>query len=184
MQGIPPRTTLTSRAAWHGDHGTGAILTASQPRSASGGDDSLRETLARVRLLRLPVTAASGTFATMSTITAILEASADGSLHLPLPEALKGGRVRVVAQLEAVPAEAAAVRRRSPMAHAWKGSHPIHDNDSTESCKATGIHARPFVQPLAGRSDLSATGSVKAPAGRASARRLSATATRSPVSSA
>ena len=35
----------------------------------------------------------------MSTITAILEADADGSLHLPLPEELRHGKVRVTATL-------------------------------------------------------------------------------------
>ena len=37
----------------------------------------------------------------MSTITAILEPHADGSLHLPLPEELRHRRVRVEARLEA-----------------------------------------------------------------------------------
>ena len=35
----------------------------------------------------------------MSTITAILEPHADGTLHLPLPANLRRGRVRVVANL-------------------------------------------------------------------------------------
>lgn len=39
----------------------------------------------------------------MSTITAILEPDADGTLHLPLPEALRHGKVKVEAKLE--PAE-------------------------------------------------------------------------------
>lgn len=38
----------------------------------------------------------------MSTLTAILEPDADGTLHLPLPEELKTGKVKVVATLEAV----------------------------------------------------------------------------------
>jgi len=38
----------------------------------------------------------------VSTITAILEAHADGSLHLPLPAELRHRRVRVEAKLEAV----------------------------------------------------------------------------------
>ena len=37
----------------------------------------------------------------MSTITAVLEADADGTLHVPLPEELRGGKVKVVATLEA-----------------------------------------------------------------------------------
>ena len=36
----------------------------------------------------------------MSTITAILEADADGTLHLPLPVDLRRGKVKVVATLE------------------------------------------------------------------------------------
>ena len=37
----------------------------------------------------------------MSTITAILTPSPDGTLHLPLPEHLRSGRIRVVATLAA-----------------------------------------------------------------------------------
>jgi hypothetical protein len=36
----------------------------------------------------------------MSTITAILEADADGTLHLPVPQNLRRGKVKVVATLE------------------------------------------------------------------------------------
>ena len=36
----------------------------------------------------------------MSTITAILEPDADGSLHLPLPKELRTGRIKVEARLE------------------------------------------------------------------------------------
>ena len=39
----------------------------------------------------------------MSTIKAILEPDADGSLHLPLPAELRHGEVRIEAKLEAVP---------------------------------------------------------------------------------
>ena len=38
----------------------------------------------------------------MSTITAILDADADGTLHLPLPAELRGGKIRVEAKMEAV----------------------------------------------------------------------------------
>ena len=37
----------------------------------------------------------------MSTITVILEADADGTLHLPLPAELRKSKVRVVATIEA-----------------------------------------------------------------------------------
>jgi len=36
----------------------------------------------------------------MSTISAILEPSSDGKLHLPLPPELRQGKVKVVATLE------------------------------------------------------------------------------------
>ena len=36
----------------------------------------------------------------MSTITAIMEADADGTLHLPVPQNLRRGKVKVVATLE------------------------------------------------------------------------------------
>lgn len=38
----------------------------------------------------------------MSTITAILEADADGTLHLPVPEELRRGKVQIVATLDPV----------------------------------------------------------------------------------
>jgi hypothetical protein len=46
----------------------------------------------------------------MSTITAILEADADGTLHLPLPEELRQGKVRVEATIEAVEAAPSVVK--------------------------------------------------------------------------
>jgi hypothetical protein len=39
----------------------------------------------------------------MNTITAILEPYADGTLHLPLPNHLRHGKVKVVASLESAP---------------------------------------------------------------------------------
>ncbi len=38
----------------------------------------------------------------VSTVTAILEPEADGTLHLPVPEALRHGKVEVVATLRSV----------------------------------------------------------------------------------
>ena len=38
----------------------------------------------------------------MSTITAVIEAHPDGSLHLPLPDELRHSKVKVTATLEAV----------------------------------------------------------------------------------
>lgn len=37
----------------------------------------------------------------MSTITAVLEADADGTLHLPVPEDLHGVKVKITATIEA-----------------------------------------------------------------------------------
>jgi hypothetical protein len=43
----------------------------------------------------------------MSTITAILEPDSEGCLHLPVPEEMRGGKVKVVASLETIgPGEA------------------------------------------------------------------------------
>ena len=39
----------------------------------------------------------------MSTITAVLEADADGTLHLPVPQNLRHGKVKVVATRESEP---------------------------------------------------------------------------------
>ena len=50
----------------------------------------------------------------MSTITAILEPDADGTLHLPLPAELRHGKVKVEARLE--PVEAGAGVARAPRA--------------------------------------------------------------------
>lgn len=41
----------------------------------------------------------------MSTIFAIFEPDLDGTLHLPLPEELRHGKVKVVAKIEAVEVE-------------------------------------------------------------------------------
>jgi hypothetical protein len=49
----------------------------------------------------------------MSTITAILEADADGTLHLPVPQNLRHGKVKVVATLE-TEAEMAAPAKPKP----------------------------------------------------------------------
>lgn len=38
----------------------------------------------------------------MATITAILEADADGTLHLPVPASMRQGKVRVEARLESI----------------------------------------------------------------------------------
>ena len=54
----------------------------------------------------------------MRTITAILEADADGTLHLPLPAELRRGKVRVEARVESVenPAISEAQRKKELLA--------------------------------------------------------------------
>jgi hypothetical protein len=54
----------------------------------------------------------------MSTITAILEAGADGTLHLPVPENLRSGKVKVVATMQAeheTPSQSAAGKPGTPL---------------------------------------------------------------------
>jgi hypothetical protein len=50
----------------------------------------------------------------MSTITAILEADADGTLHLPLPEELRHGKIEVTATLKPAGTESPGVPRATP----------------------------------------------------------------------
>jgi hypothetical protein len=52
----------------------------------------------------------------MSTITVILEAQADGTLHLPLPEELRNGKVEVTATMRPAPDSSAALEPSSPPA--------------------------------------------------------------------
>ena len=50
----------------------------------------------------------------MSTITAILEADVDGTLHLPLPAELRHGKIEVTAMLKAANGKSSAVLRATP----------------------------------------------------------------------
>lgn len=50
----------------------------------------------------------------MSTITAILEADADGTLHLPLPTELRHGKIEVTATLKPANGTSPAVPRATP----------------------------------------------------------------------
>ena len=59
---------------------------------------------------RFSFAAKAGSFRRMSTITAILEADADGTLHLPLPAELRHGKIKVEAKLEAVEGGSGAAR--------------------------------------------------------------------------
>lgn len=63
----------------------------------------------------LSVRGRAANFASMSTITAILEADVDGTLHLPLPAELRHGKVKVTADLE--PAEQSRTKARAGL---WK----------------------------------------------------------------
>jgi hypothetical protein len=50
----------------------------------------------------------------MSTITAILEAHADGTLHLPVPAELRHGKIEVTATLKAANGTSSAAPRATP----------------------------------------------------------------------
>ena len=50
----------------------------------------------------------------MSTITAILEADADGVWHLPVPPEFRHGKIEVTATLKAADGQAPAVPRATP----------------------------------------------------------------------
>jgi hypothetical protein len=50
----------------------------------------------------------------MNTITAILEADADGTLHLPLPPELRHGKIEVTATLKAATGTSSALLRATP----------------------------------------------------------------------
>ena len=62
---------------------------------------------------RFPFPAKAGSFRRMSTITAILERDADGTLHLPLPADAPRGKLKVTATLESISADDAAARQAS-----------------------------------------------------------------------
>ena len=52
----------------------------------------------------------------MSTITAILEADADGTLHLPVPVELRKSRLKVTATIEAAPEKGETPTRETALA--------------------------------------------------------------------
>ncbi len=58
----------------------------------------------------------------MSTVTAILEADTDGSVHVPVPEELRGGKIKVVAMLTAVREESATAATGGSNARNARGS--------------------------------------------------------------
>ncbi len=84
----------------------------------------------------------------MSTVTAILEANADGSLHLPLPTELRRGKIKVVASLTAVPGEAEPiVPARTDAAREWakhaRGSVRLARGESAEDAR-TAYYAEKY----------------------------------------
>ena len=56
----------------------------------------------------------------MSTITVILEADSDGTLHLPVPDELRRGKVLVEARLEPAPDDGAETERQERLASIMK----------------------------------------------------------------
>ena len=68
--------------------------------------------IAKLRDAPLPTPPSSDNLPAMSTITAILEPDPDGCLHLPVPEEMRGGKVKVIASLETVVASEAAEQAR------------------------------------------------------------------------
>ena len=52
----------------------------------------------------------------MSTITTILEPDSEGCLHLPVPEELRGGKVKVIASLEPAGSDPSPAPHREPSA--------------------------------------------------------------------
>ncbi len=66
----------------------------------------------------------------MSTITAILEADVDGTLHLPLPAELRHGKVRVIATLEPASDEKKASPKPGSLTGFWMApdfDEPLED---------------------------------------------------------
>lgn len=66
----------------------------------------------------------------MSTITAILEADVDGTLHLPLPAELRRGKVRVIATLEPAIEEEKAAPKPGSLTGFWMApdfDEPLED---------------------------------------------------------
>lgn len=67
----------------------------------------------------------------MSTITAVLEAHADGTLHVPLPKDLRSGRIKITATFEVAertPEEQAARIAEARESLRWLRSHGTFRN--------------------------------------------------------
>jgi hypothetical protein len=89
-------------------------------------------------------------FRAMSTITAILEPDADGSLHLPLPAEFKHGKIKVVASLTAV-AGSDETPARTGLAREWakraRGSVRLAAGESVDAARRAYYAGKYGVQP-------------------------------------
>ena len=87
----------------------------------------------------------------MSTITAILEPDADGSLHLPLPAEMRRGKIKVVASLTAVSADAALTPGRAGAVSQWvkqaRGSVRLAPGESADDARMAYYAEKYGVKP-------------------------------------
>ncbi len=68
----------------------------------------------------------------MNTITAILEADADGTLHLPVPAEFQSGKIQIIATLQPVTTDGnppLETSRKAPKAGSLTGFWVAHDFD-------------------------------------------------------
>ena len=88
----------------------------------------------------------------MSTITAILEPDIDGSLHLPLPAEMRCGKIKVVASLTAVSADAEPMpAARTANASEWvkhaRGSVRLASGESADEARMAYYAEKYGVKP-------------------------------------
>ena len=90
-------------------------------------------------------------FRGMSTITAILEPDADGSLHLPLPADMRRGKIKVVASLTAVSGDAEPMAARSGAVSEWvkraRGSVRLAPGESADDARLAYYAGKYGVKP-------------------------------------
>ena len=90
-------------------------------------------------------------FRGMSTITAILEPDADGSLHLPLPVGMRRGKIKVVASLTAVVGDAETMAARTGAVSEWvkqaRGSVRLAPGESEDDARLAFYAAKYGVKP-------------------------------------
>lgn len=87
----------------------------------------------------------------MSTITAILEPDADGSLHLPLPAGMPRGKIKVVASLTAVTGDAVPTEPQMGAVSEWvkqaRGSVRLTPGESANDARLAFYAAKYGVKP-------------------------------------